>query len=177
MYEHAASLDPRDADALTGWAGVLRSFRSYKEALRLLRRAIRAEPWNDWALRSFGLVLNDLNRTEVARHWFSWAHRRFPESVTILLEWAKVFGRQARHAKVEEVRQQLYAKAAEKLQLAVEVDPWNTSPWCVWGRLLLDLQRPREALEKFDGALRLDPNNLDAKEGLAAAEKDLAKLS
>jgi hypothetical protein len=42
--------------------------------------------------------------------------------------------------------------------------------------MLIDLKRPQEALEKFDGALRLDPNNLDARRGFEAAKKNLAKL-
>lgn len=183
-FEKAKATWPSDPRLFVEWGHALKRLnrlkeaaRHYKEALPLLGRAIKAEPWNDWAARNLGLVLNRLNRSEGALRWFLWAHRRFPEVVSILLELSEVLRQKARLAKVEAIRQQLYAEAEEKLQHAMEVDPWNTWPWRVWGYLCLDFQNPGEALEKFEAALRLDPLDWSAWAGKGRALRQMKQYA
>jgi tetratricopeptide (TPR) repeat protein len=52
--------------------------------------------------------------------------------------------------------------AAKEFERAIALKPDHVNAWHAWGQVLLDQNKPGEALGKFDQALRLKSNNIDA---------------
>lgn len=178
-YDQALQLNREYPEALISKANVLRRLGHRIEALQLVRQAVKVDPGNEWARRTLGTLLQDLERGKVALRWFSRAHRQAPESATILLDWSDVLTRQARDYKGKDEKKRLLriAQAEEKIRLAIYVDRWNTAALHKWGHRLLELGRPNEALEKFTEAVHRDPCAWLAMAGKGDAQRRLKSFA
>jgi len=52
-----------------------------------------------------------------------------------------------------------YEKAEEAFEQTLELDPLHVKSWLNWSRVLLEADRPKEALAKIDVALEIDPES------------------
>ncbi|HEX4498615.1 MAG TPA: tetratricopeptide repeat protein [Thermoanaerobaculia bacterium] len=159
QLENAANASPRDAEVLRIWASALPSTAPGRDqAMRLLVRALVAEPWNEAVSHDLGLAFFNLGLPELASRWFANAQTHTPESAPILLGWSETLRRLARQqpASQEGERENLYAQAEEKLRQATELDPWNTGPWQNWAALLQERKLIDAALAKLERAIHID---------------------
>jgi len=95
-----------------------------------------------------------------ADRWFAEAVRQAPDLPTAYLEWGQTLL----------VRGDL-AGATKQLALSHEKGPHFADPLKALGDVLLKQDRPREALTKYDEALKYAPNWKELKEARAAAAK------
>lgn len=164
-FEEAVSIDEYIANGLVEWANALYLLEK-PEALKVVERALAIEPRNTWALAIRGLVLERTNPDE-ALAWYAKALKVAPEGTIILIEWSNTLFRKALAEEKNEEKAKAYAaESYEKLREATQCDLWNTAPLKVWGSRLLKkvpwkseteaAREVREAIEKFDQALRLD---------------------
>jgi len=158
-FELAVSVAPRDAEILRTWANALPATPEGQDlALRLLVRAVAAEPWNESATVDLGRIFHRLGLIEVALRWFERAHHRSPESVAILVGWSEMCIRTANRlpeaAAVE--RERRFVEAEEKLRLATQLEPWNTWPLRRWAELRWQRGSVDQALAKLAKATEID---------------------
>jgi len=95
-----------------------------------------------------------------ADRWFAEAVRQAPDLPTAYLEWGQTLL----------VRGDL-AGATKQLALAHEKGPHFADPLKAFGDVLVKQDRPREALTKYDEALKYAPNWKELKEAREAAAK------
>jgi tetratricopeptide (TPR) repeat protein len=69
----------------------------------------------------------------------------------------------------QEQRTVLLEEATRQFDEALKLDPRDERAWMRWGRSLLFLRKPQEALEKFDKALEIFPTYVDALVGRGTA--------
>ncbi len=63
------------------------------------------------------------------------------------------------------------AKAVKKIKKAIDQNKKEPDNWIVWGLILRTVGNYAAAKHKFNKALKIDKNNLTAKEELATVEK------
>lgn len=167
MFEQAVNLSPFNAEALTGLAETLRSAGLRERPLHLLRRAVAAESRQEWARNSLGMALYQQGRFDLGWRWFSRSYFLNPERVKILVDWSRALLNQAHLEKSNGAGdyERLYQEAEEKLRLAIDINPYDTEPRCVLGNLLLNRGRGSEALEEFQQAISIYPNDKLAHDG------------
>jgi len=157
IYEQISFGRP-DADVLLQWGRSLLNLKAFDKALEVFRRALAIDRCNENALRAIAETLKRTDRIDVAFRLYSMASRRAPESIWLLLDWSALLRHQGQQLKGndEEKRKEFYAKAEAKILQAINVDEWNTTPWRALGDLLMELERPQEALKRYNSALFLD---------------------
>jgi tetratricopeptide (TPR) repeat protein len=157
IYRDVVTIDPRSVEGWRGYATAV-STKERSLALAALEDIVAAEPWNESAYRALASAFADNDQFDSAQQCYRRGCAAIPESTTLLVNWGDLLRRLAREAKPEHCAR-LYEEADTKFQQAANLDAWNPWPRRQRGFLLLDQGRPKDAITRFDDALRCDSRN------------------
>ncbi|MDR3343559.1 MAG: tetratricopeptide repeat protein [Treponema sp.] len=148
ILERILTVDPAKVEALISLGTIALRDRSLRAAASYFDRALAAEPENGDALVGKALVF-----------WYNQdpqnAEALLNKAITLYPQWAVPLSERARI-----YRNTGYFKyALADMDAAKELNPGNYWIAIDRGNVLLDLKKKREALEEFNRAIQLDPNN------------------
>ena len=185
MYRKALRLTPVDAGTWIGFAETIPA-RHVSWACKILEPLLTSDPSNGWARSSLAWRRWSQGQPEEALDLFARSYEQYPDNPqplldasVILMFRAREAGREAieareaqddvRAAAREQDRDDFYARAEEKLRLAVEHHADDADTHRRLGEFLRTVAKPREALEQFDRCIRLNPYDWSAHLGRASA--------
>jgi Tfp pilus assembly protein PilF len=160
-YKRAARLRPRDVDVRINLGGALRQLGDVDGALLQLRMAVQLAPRDAMARFSYGALLAE--------------KRKHKEAIAELREAVKIDPKYLRAW-----RQLAFSEAAlgeigavASLRQAIKLAPREAALHADLGRVLKKQGKPKEALEAYRAALRIDPGFVRAHlfSGLVLAEQ------
>jgi tetratricopeptide (TPR) repeat protein len=164
-YRKAIECDPRSPYPWNGLGRLLhRHLRRYDDAEAAYREAIACDSRSALSWNGLGCVLHySLQRDDEAEIAYRQAIVRDPIFAAPRLNLGEL---QLTHAR--------YAEAETAFREAIAIVPTNPWPWYRLGDLYGDyLNRPSEAAEAYDNALRFDPANEGALHGRLFLRRDL----
>jgi tetratricopeptide (TPR) repeat protein len=148
LLENILTTDPIHVDALISMAGLRLSKRAFKDAAAYYDRALAAAPENGNALIGRALVYrynHDANNAETL----------LTRAVELYANWPSAYGERAR----------FYRDAKKPALALVDLDiAKKLAPMDYWiatdrGSVLIDLRQKRAALEEYQRAISLEPEN------------------
>jgi protein O-mannosyl-transferase len=121
------------------------------------QRAVERNPLSASVLENYGLVLDELGRSDEAIKEFSSA--KHLDDIAVRPD--ALVGRMYLQQGIVFAKQGKLAEAAKKFSAAVQADSISAQPHFLLGRLLLQQGRDAEALKELRAALQRDPENLE----------------
>jgi tetratricopeptide (TPR) repeat protein len=156
-FQKALHLDPSNAHVYYfNWGLALENQESnpnrYLDAAGQYEAAVHADDayasgWNAW-----GRMLVELKR-------YDEAIGKFRRAIEIDPKYRYAHYNLGRALEGQENNPNRYEEAAKQYELALKIDENYASAWNSWGRMLLELKRYEEAVEKFRKAIDFDPDN------------------
>ena len=143
----AIALNPQEQNAHLNLAAALYKQGRYEEALEATHIAIEQRPKHALAHYNLGVILKKLGHFEEAEKHLRRAIALDPSDTEALHVLAKL-----------RLDQQHYDEALELLQHLIGIEPGHASVLGDIGIVLFYLGKSNEALQHFDKALSLDPN-------------------
>lgn len=137
-----------------------RSARQYKEAISDYERAVAADPKMDIAYYEMGAAYQELNQHAKAVDAFS-------KAIEIKTSNAGYYYARC----VSESWISKFAEATRDCRTASKMKPGDADMLATLGRLLEDQGQKEEARQVYQAALAINPNQAEAKEGLAFLDK------
>lgn len=127
--------------------------KNHAEALKRFRLALELDSENEVALYMIGDTLRWTEKYEYAIVIYRQALKMNPKNFEIYIRWARAL------FKLEE-----NDKAAEKYNIALKINEEHAAEiYTQWGGdLLYLLGKPEQAIEKYEKALKKDPNKISA---------------
>lgn len=162
LLHRAVGLEPDDQRAWCELGRAELSCGHPSEALAAANRALGADPAQEWPHRLASIALNLLGQHEGAVRAARQAVRLAPFAWQTHVQLADSL---ADYPAPRRVRGQLRAEAWAAANRAVELAPLEPDPHCTIGHLLASQAAP-QAERAFREALRLDPGNARALNGL-----------
>jgi len=137
-----------------------RSARQFNEAIADYQKAVEADPKMDMAYYEMGAAYQELNQHAKAIDAFS-------KAIEIKTSNAGYFYARC----VSESWISKFAEATRDCRTASKMKPGDANMLATLGRLLEDQGQKEEAMQTYRAALAINPNQAEAKEGLAFLEK------
>jgi len=157
LYAQALSLQPNDPAPLYNWGLALMDQRRYAEAIGKYDEAIRIDPTYSRAHFNKGIALQRLNRLDESAKQFEEVVRLNPGFTQ-----ARFF------LGMQWMRQNRFEEAAKQLAIVARMHPDQAGILTQYGLALEKAGRLDEAIVPFREALRLQPQQEEAKKGLEA---------
>eukprot|EP01129_Flabellula_baltica_P013001 TRINITY_DN5970_c0_g1_i1.p2 TRINITY_DN5970_c0_g1~~TRINITY_DN5970_c0_g1_i1.p2 ORF type:complete len:337 (-),score=86.74 TRINITY_DN5970_c0_g1_i1:1668-2678(-) len=163
-YDHAAKIfeeyfGMKDGDKTFDemfWFGrTLWRVQRNDEALEYIRECANQQPSNVLVLNELGLIYNNMEESATAVHLFLEAHSLAPEDISTLINISEVY-----QVLADPNNGVAYA------QKAVNIDS-NLKTLLALGNALAYAQRPQDAIEVYEKALKLDEDNYEVLKELA----------
>jgi Flp pilus assembly protein TadD len=136
----------------------LQRSRLYAKPEALWRDAVANQPTNARALSSLGAVLSNLPVPRITE-----ADSLFRQAILVDSSYADAWYNLAMH----QMQRGEHASAAANLSRVVQIHPGDAQALSILGTAYLKLGRPADADSAFRRALSLNPNDRNAREGLA----------
>ncbi|MGE3064091.1 MAG: tetratricopeptide repeat protein [Hyphomicrobiaceae bacterium] len=163
----AVALTPGSAEAQYNLGTALMKLERYAEAAAAFRQALAAKPDIYDALNNLGLALIGLGQPAEAEDPLRRAIALAPDAAPALKSLGIALERQRR-----------FAEAADGLKAALAARGADRGDICeALGRVFLNLERSRAAVEYFEMALAERPRSASALEGLGAAQFRLGRYA
>jgi predicted membrane-bound spermidine synthase/Tfp pilus assembly protein PilF len=149
-----------DSSTAAGWillSWTLQRSRQIPQAIAVAQTAVERAPWSLAALDNYATFLLQAEAYDKAIAFCDTAVRLAPN-----------------HARSHNIRgMALFAKGQDTAAIVefsrvVELQPRNVFAWCILGDLYRGINEPRLSEQAYREALRIDPNNVDANNGLNA---------
>jgi tetratricopeptide (TPR) repeat protein len=170
----AVRIDAADAWAWQAWGEALIVMQRYPEAIRKFRSALAVDPYLPDAHRRWGDALEKRDRFAEALEKWRRAVQVDSQNGDALTAYARGLRQLAQKKASPYAAAAHRAKAEKLLRQALAASRINLWPRRELGWLLLDLERPDEALGEFQLAVQLDMKDAYSWMGFGAA---LAKLN
>ncbi len=154
---------PEDLDAWCELARAELSCGNPDKALQAANRALAHHPGDEWPHRVASIALGRMGQHEPAVQAAREAARLAPDTWQTLRRLAEAIDD---HPQPPGVRAQLRAEAWAAANRAVELAPLEPAAHCTVGHLCLGSENTQQAQRAFREALRLDPGNALALNGL-----------
>ena len=165
-WQRAASLSPKDFEALSGLGRAFVAHSRLADAVASFRRALAVQPGNPLALFHLGDTLRMLGHFAEAAQHLGQLPLQAPDFVDGLVALALTLGELGHFDEAER-----HCRRALQLQPAKPV-----AHFCL-GNVLLRSARLAEARQCFVAALRADPNWVPALEGLGNVLQELGQTA
>jgi tetratricopeptide (TPR) repeat protein len=173
--KEAIRIDAANAWAWQAWGDLLIEMQLYPEAIRKFRSALAANPYLSDAHRSWGAALEKLDRfTEAIEEWLR-AVQVDPQNADALTACARGLRLLAQKKASPYAAAAHRAKAGRLLRQALAASRVNSRPRRELGWLLLDLERPVDALGEFHLAGQLDTKDAYSWKGAGDALEKLER--
>lgn len=162
---------PRDVEARIALARALRQSGQLDPALAEIEQALQIEPGNDEAHQLAALTLSALGRSNEARPHFELVGRN--TSTVVRDPWLHEVQREAASPETMLFRARALLEAGRLdgaralLDRLVEVQPGSAEVFRMLGDLELRASRPREAIQAYSRAARIDPTDAESHAALA----------
>jgi len=159
LFQRKIALDPKSSEAYYYWGLSLREVGKFQDADQALQQAVQLDP--NKADRHFWYAVNlvKLDRNPDARKEFQAA---------AALDSSTSLGAIARQRLgYYLLLEKNWAGAIDQLEPSVRIDPKQPQSWTWLGQGYQNSGQKQKAIEAYHKALELDPNQPDAKKGLA----------
>jgi tetratricopeptide (TPR) repeat protein len=169
-FDEALKIDPKYLDAHNNKGFALLQLEQYDAAIAAFSQAIELEPnyINAWNNRAQARL--KAQQPEAAIADFTQALELQPQNPTYLLGRAEAFTQAGRMQEAAADRDRItWLQKLSALTQQAAKNPDNAAHFVTRGRHLLQGAMAEEALNDFNRALQLSPDNLDARCGRAAA--------
>lgn len=147
-FEQCVSGEPDNVDTLAAFAHTLQAKPDYKRATALYRECLQKDPGNLDAQTGLALIELKQNRLHEANDDVLAILHKSPDNTDALLIAGIVAWRQSRLADAERI-----------FSRGIGLDDRRADFHAFLGRIAEAQRRPREALEQYQKALLLDPND------------------
>lgn len=165
-WTKALELQPEFVPAIFGIGAVLLAKGDFDNAIDRFAQALRIQPDFADAHYNIGLALLGAGDRKRAIEAFERAVKLSPEDPTMLVQLADMY-----------VVDEKLDAAISLTTHAAEVAPKDATAFVVWGNALVKKADFPGAIAQYTKALQNDPNNLDARLGLARAQQRAGKLA
>jgi len=165
-WTKALELQPEYVPAIFGIGAILLAKGDFDNAIDRFAQALRLQPDFADAHYNIGLALLGSGDRKKAIEAFERAVKLAPEDPTMLVQLADMYV----------VDEKLDAAIALTTH-AAEVAPKDATAFVVWGNALVKKADFPGAIAQYTKALQNDPNNLDARLGLARAQQRAGRLA
>jgi tetratricopeptide (TPR) repeat protein len=142
----------------------------YPDAIRSYSRACELEPSDAGAVLGLGKGMEGHGASAEAEKTFEEGARKFPRDARFDLEYALLLLRRA-----DAGDKTATPRAVELLRKAAGIDPSSAEAHYQLGNLALEGDRPKEALDEFEKASKLEPNASKIHFALARASRRLGQ--
>ncbi len=160
----ALQLNPNQTEALQSLGLLLAHQRHSEEAIEVLQRHLELAPED---VITLGALSNELARTGRAEEGATLLEKAW--QTTRNSKVGVILGRYL-------VRTKQTARAEDVFREVAAADP-NPEPWIEWGRALLSLGRPKDALAPLQRGIELAPNSDSAWRVLADAQSMIGQYA
>ena len=150
-FEQCVALQPGNPHVRRAYGFALRQAKRYEQAIEQLTAAIQIKPHDSRSWNAMGRVYFEQQNWEAAAEHFSVAVELKADDLESRLSLASAY----HHNKQDEL-------ALEALRGALELNPYLAQPWYLCGALLLDMNRPVDAIQPLTRATSLDRRFADA---------------
>lgn len=157
-YDRAIALKPDHAHALYNRGNILSSFKRYRQAVNSYDQAITASPGYAEAFNNRGLAFYELGL-------FDQALKNYDSAISLKADYADALSNRGNVLKALK----RFDEAEKSFERALTVRP-DAKIYYNLGVLFIVEGRWQDAIDRFERALALEPNNADAGIGLCMAQ-------
>ncbi len=170
-YEKALSLQPDNPKILNNIAKILYQQGNYEEALQFHQQVLKLDPKNAEAFSGEGLAYIGLQQFEKAIESFAEAQKLKPDEPTVWLQK----GLAVRYLQGSKAAHQFYEEALSIYNENAKKNSRDPLTWVDQGFILLQMNRPLDALVSYNRALSINKDFYEALVGKANALDILGK--
>lgn len=177
-YEIIASQDSTNYQAFYKLGYCYLKLERYKETIAKLRRALAIDSTKVPAHMMLAQTLTFVDSTRSARQEFQKVIQLDPNQGDAYGALGFIYLREASALPEDaqrEVVKEAWGRCAAQFRRATELSPKSVAYWIGYGHSSYNIRDYDTAVRAFNTALRLDPGNKDAKNGLEAAETMLKR--
>jgi len=177
-YEIVVSLDSTNYQAYNKLGYCYLKLERYKEAIARLRVALTIDSTSVPARMMLAQTLGFVDSTRAAKQEFQKIIQMDPQQGDAYGSLGFIYLREASNLPEDAERETVkaaWSRTADVLRKATELSPNNVAYWIGYGHCVYNLREFDQAENAFRRALKIDPNNKDAKTGLETVEKVKAR--
>jgi tetratricopeptide (TPR) repeat protein len=169
-FDEALKIDPKYVDAYNNKGYALMSMDKFPEAVATFTKAIELNPKYVNAWNNRGQAHLKAQQGELAVADFSEAIKLVPGNVTYLAARAEAYTLVGKTAEAEADREKaVWLNQLVKLTQQAQQNPKQPAVWIARGRHLLSSGELKAAFNDFQNAIKVAPENQEARCGCAAA--------
>jgi len=165
-FEKTLSMNPDSAVHHQQLGQALAQLGRYDQAVKHLREAIRLDERE-------AEYYSDLGNVYLMKDAYSQACEQYEKAIAIQPDLMIAHNNLSVALILDGKKEQALSKA----RALAEKNPQNADAFCTLGTIYLQLARPEDAISAFQQALRIDPKNIPARQGMHAAQSAVPKSS